>query len=114
MVGFGVGAVTVAVGVLSKITAATSGVGDASAVKVGGGVAVTVSSTTNGTGRVGVSDGTTAGAGVDVKTDPPRGVGVAYCPHRDALPTQDAVIKETAINKAESRLTFCPFRELYL
>jgi hypothetical protein len=112
MVGFGVGAV--AVGVPSKTTDATSGVGDASIVKVGSIVGVIVSSTTNGLSRVGVSDGTTAGAGVDVRTGPPRGVGVAYCPHRDALPTQDAVIKETAINKTESLLTFGPFKELYL
>ena len=53
-------------------------------------------------------------SGVEVRGEPPMGVGVAYCPHRDALPTQDALIKETAINKAESRLTFCPFKELYL
>jgi hypothetical protein len=110
MVGFGLGAV----GVLSKTTAATSVVGDDWVVTVGRGVNVVVSSTTNGTGRVGGTDGTTAGAGVEVRGDPPTGVGVAYCPHRDALPTQDALIKETAINKAKSRLTFCPFRELYL
>jgi hypothetical protein len=112
MVGLGVGAV--AVGVLSKITAATSIVGDDSIVTVGTDVNVVVASTTNGPGRVGVSDSTTAGAGVEVGRDPPTEVGVVYCPHRDALPTQDAVIKETAINSAESRLTFRPFRELYL
>jgi hypothetical protein len=54
------------------------------------------------------------GVEVDVTGAPPIDVGVRYCPHRDASPTQDAVIKETAINKAESRLTFRPFRELYL
>jgi hypothetical protein len=112
MVGFGVGAV----GVLSKATDATSGVDVkvGTAVRVGTDVNVIVCSTTNGPGRVGVSNRTTAGAGVEVRAEPPWGVGVVYCPHRDALPTQDAVIKETAINKAESRLTFCPFKELYL
>ena len=101
-------------GVLDTETAATSGVGDVSAVKVGMGVIVVVTSTTNGPARVGVSDGTIAGALVDVSEGPPKGVGVVYCPHRDALPTQDAVIKEIAINNTESRLTFRPFRELYL
>jgi hypothetical protein len=112
MVGFGVGAV--GVGVISKTTDATSAVGEAATVKVGSMVGVIVFSTTNGLSRPGVLDGTTAGAGVEVGIEPPRGVGVAYCPHRDALPTQDAVIKETAINKTESRLTFCPLKELYL
>ena len=110
MVGSGVGPV----GVLSNSTVATSGVADASTEAVGIGVKVVVSSTTNGPIKVGVSEGTTAGAGVEVGESPPGGVGVAYCPHRDALPTQDVVIKETAINKTKSRLTFRPFRELYL
>jgi hypothetical protein len=54
------------------------------------------------------------GVDVDVTGSPPTAVGVRYCPHRDALPTQDAVIKETAIDKTKSRRTFFPFRELYL
>jgi hypothetical protein len=114
MVGAGEG--LVGVGELSTTKAAGSGVNDGSAVRVGRGVKVVVTSTTKGLGWVGVSDGTTAGMGVDVDVTgaPPIGVGVRYCPHRDASPTQDAVIKETAINKAESRLTFRPFRELYL
>jgi hypothetical protein len=112
MVGFGVGAV--GVGVLAKTTDATSRVGDDSKVAVGTGVNVVVSSTTNKPARVGVLDGATTGTVVEVGGEPPGGVGVAYCPHRDALPTHDAVIKETTINKAESRLTFRPFRELYL
>ena len=62
MVGLGVGAVAV----LSNETAATSGVGELSTVKVGKGVKVVVSSTTNSPERVGVSDGTTAGALVGV------------------------------------------------
>jgi hypothetical protein len=44
-----------------------------------------------------------------VKRAPPTDVGVVYCPHREALPIQEVVIKETAINNAEIRLTFCPF-----
>jgi hypothetical protein len=110
MVGVGVGLVSV----LSTRRAATSGVGDVSRVTVGKGVNVVVSSKTKGPGWVGVSDGTTTGIGVEVAGAPPSGVGVRYCPHREALPTQDAVIKETAINKAESRLTLRPFSELYL
>ncbi len=112
MVGSGVGAV--GVGEFFKTTEATSAVGDDAFVEVGTGVNVDVCSATNGPGRVGVPDGATTGAGVEVREDLPKGVGVVYCPHSDALPTQDAVIKETAINKTESRLTFRPFRELYL
>lgn len=77
-----------------------------------------VGSVTKGTDEVDVSVGTTAGEGIEVNVAvrgaPPTGVGVTYCPHRDALPTHEAVIKETAINKAESRLTLRPFQELYL
>lgn len=105
---------------LSTTTAATCGVAEISPVGVNTGTTVDVSViTTNGPGKVGV--GVTEGARTvtevadgKVTGAPPSGVGVGYCPHRDALPTQDAVIKETAINKAESRLTLNPFRELYL
>ena len=110
MVGLGVGAV----GVSCAVMAATSGVGDISVVKVGIAVKVVATSTTNGPAGVGVSEGTTTGRLVEVRTGPPEGVGDVYCPHRDALPTQDAVNKEIAINNTGIRLTLRPFKELYL
>jgi hypothetical protein len=36
---------------------------------------------------------------------PPGGVGVKYCPHREAFPAQDARKKEAAIIKPISRFT---------
>ena len=102
------------VDVLSTSTEATCGVADASGVTEGIEVNVVVTSKTKGPDNVGLIVGGRAGAAVEVAGAPPIGVGVTYCPHRDVLPTQDAVIKETAINKAEIRLTLCPFRELYL
>jgi hypothetical protein len=76
---------------------------------VGVGVKDSVISTTAGFSGVGVSVGSDTGTAVKVGEAPPRGVGVAYWPHKDALPTQEAVRKETAINNAEIRLTFRPF-----
>jgi hypothetical protein len=54
---------------------------------------------------VGVVVATTAGAGETVGEFPPDAVGVAYCPHKEAFPTQDASKKETAIKKLISRFT---------
>jgi len=54
---------------------------------------------------VGVCVTTTAGAGEDVEGIPPNGVGVAYCPHKEAFPPQDASKKEAAIKKPISRFT---------
>jgi hypothetical protein len=72
-------------------------------------VKVVVISNTKGPDGVGVPGAVITGSGVEVGTTPPTGVGVEYCPQREALPTQEAVIKETAIIKTESRLTICPF-----
>jgi hypothetical protein len=36
---------------------------------------------------------------------PPNGVGVAYCPHREGVPPQDASRKEAAIKKLIRRFT---------
>ncbi len=99
---------------LSTMIAATSWVTNASWVAVGWGVEAVVSPIISGRASVGVIGWKTAGSGVEVGAKPPSGVGVVYCPHRDALPTHDAVNKETAINRPESRLTFRPLRELYL
>jgi hypothetical protein len=80
------------------------------AVTVGSGVFVGAISVTDAPNAVGVGEGTIAvEEGI-----PPGGVGVRYCPHRDASPTQDARRKETAINRAKIRFTIRPLRELYL
>ena len=85
---------------------------NASFVEVDDGTDVEVGadSVTNEPNAVGVIEGTiTVEEGM-----PPGGVGVKYCPHKDALPTQDAVSKEMATNKAGIRFTIRPLRELYL
>src|SRR5215203_1340449 len=68
--------------------------------------------TTNGVCTIGVSDTKIVGTGEDVGAAPPIGVGVAYCPHRDALPTHEAVVKDTAIKKPRIRFTIRPLRQL--
>ena len=75
---------------------------------------VVVTPNTKGPRAVGVSGTYIAGAGEEVGGMPPNGVGVAYCPHRDALPAHEVVMKETAIKRPRIRFTFRPFRELYL
>ena len=70
--------------------------------------------TTNGPNAVGVSETKIAGAGEDVDVVPPSGVGVAYCPHKDAFPTHEAPAKDTATKSPRIRFTIRPFRELYL
>jgi hypothetical protein len=90
--------------VLSIKGATVSGVTNASLVTVGEGRGVTSTAAMKGLSAVGVTDGITTGEDTGV----PNGVGVRYCPHRDALPTQDAVSKETVINKAEMRFTIRP------
>ena len=82
----------------------------ASLVTVGNGVDVSTTAGTKRGSAVGVSVGAIA-----VKVGmPPGGVGVKYCPHKDMLPTQDAVSKETAIDRPRIRFTIRPLRELYL
>jgi len=101
-------------GVLSTGGEATSCVTNASWVAVGTGVGVVVTPNTKGPRAVGVSGIYAAGAGEDVGGMPPNGVGVAYCPHSDALPTHEVAMKETAIKRLGIRFMFRPFRELYL
>ena len=96
------------------IREATSWVMNVSLTAVGEGVKVAVGSMTTVGSAVAVSVGGRTGAGVTVGEAPPTGVGVAYWPHKDALPTQEAVRKETAINNVEIRLTFRPCGVLYL
>ena len=87
---------------------------NASLVAVGKGVDVSVGTdaTTKGPNAVGVCEGTITATVAEGR--PPGGVGVKYSPHKDALPTQEAVSKETAINRAGIRFTIGPLRELYL
>jgi len=80
------------------------------AVSVGAGVWVGAISVANRLMAVGVCVGITA---VE-EGSPPGGVGVRYCPHKDASPTQDAIRKETAITRTKIRFTVRPLRELYL
>ena len=61
--------------------------------------------TTKGLISVGVCVITTAGAGEEVAGILPDGVGVAYCPHKEAFPAQDVSKKEAAIKKLISRFT---------
>jgi hypothetical protein len=70
--------------------------------------------TTNEPNAVGVSGTKIAGAGEDVGAVPPSGVGVAYCPHKDAFPRHEPPAKDTAIRRPRIRFTIRPFRELYL
>ena len=67
---------------------------------------------TNGLTVAGVWVGTTAGEAVG--GSPPNGVGVTYCPHKDAFPVQEASKKEAAIKKLISRFTKKSAEELYL
>src|SRR5215211_5907250 len=93
----------------------TSWVTKASLVMVEvGAIRSAASLTTSGPNAVGVSGTKIAGSGENVGAEPPSGVGVAYCPHRDALPTHEAVAKDTAIKRPRIRFTIRPFRELYL
>ena len=87
------------IGVFS-VRAATSWVTNAS-LKVGVGVMVFVTAAvTNG-----FAGSVATGAEAEAGGTPPSGVGVAYCPHNDALPPLDASNKEAAIKKLISRFT---------
>lgn len=86
------------------VSDATSCVTNAS-LNVGAGVTGSTVPTTKGLMAAGVCVATTAGAGEDVGGFPPIGVGVVYCPHREAFPAQDASKKEAAIKKLISRFT---------
>jgi hypothetical protein len=68
---------------------------------------VTGTSETTGMTDSEVCVGITVGAGGEVGEAPPSGVGVAYCPHRDAFPPHaDAVSRnEAAIKKLIGRFT---------
>ena len=91
---------------VSFVRATTSCVTNASLnVEVGViGTAVFVFSMTGGRG---VSVAARVGTGEEVAGMPPRGVGVAYCPHNEAFPLHaDAVNKkDAAIKKLISRFT---------
>jgi hypothetical protein len=67
-------------------------------------VGVTVSAIASKAIGSGVCVGIT-GTEVDVGGMPPRGVGVKYCPHKEAFPAQDARKNDAAIIKLISRFT---------
>lgn len=98
------------VSVLSTAVEVASGVTNASLVAVGIAVSVGITSVTNDPSAVGVAEGAVIGA----KDTPLSAVGVKYCPHSDASPTQEDMRKETAINRIEMRFTIRPLEELYL
>jgi hypothetical protein len=54
---------------------------------------------------VGVVVITAGEIGDEVGGMPPSGVGVAYCPHNEAFPPQDAIKKVAGIKKLISRFT---------
>jgi hypothetical protein len=87
-----------------SVRGVTSCVTNAS-LNVGTGVTESTVPTTKGLIVAGVCVATTAGAGEEVDGFPPNGVGVVYCPHREALPAQDASKKEAVIKKLISRFT---------
>jgi hypothetical protein len=82
-------------------------------VEVGATIAA-ASLTTNGLNAVGVSSAKICRTGDAMGDTPPSGVGVAYCPHRDASPTHEQVAKATRIKRTRICFTINPFRELYL
>jgi hypothetical protein len=91
-----------AVGILVSSAAAVAGWVTNASLNVG--VGVVVASITKGLIVVGVCVTTTAGIGDKVGI-PPGGVGVAYCPHRDAFPPQEASKKEATMKKLINRFT---------
>jgi len=93
----------VGTGVFS-VSEATSCVTNAS-LNVDVGVTGSTVSMTKGLMVVGVVVAMTAGAGAEVGGTPPNGVGVMYCPHKEAFPAQDASKNEAAIKKLISRFT---------
>jgi len=64
-------------------------------------VGVTVESGTSVAvgGNTNTSVGTKVGSGVDVSGIQPKGVGVEYCPHKDAFPTHDERMNIDVKNK---------------
>jgi hypothetical protein len=81
--------------------AAVSGVTNASLKE---GVGVTVFAAASNAKASGVCVGMT-GMGDEVGGMPPSAVGVAYCPHKDAFPLQDASKKDAAIIELIRRFT---------
>src|SRR5215212_4356275 len=71
-------------------------------LNVGVGVSASTTSSTNGSAVIVT---VIAGGGDDVGGMPPRAVGVAYCPHNEAFPPQDAIKKDAAIKILISRFT---------
>jgi hypothetical protein len=62
----------------------------------------------------GVSVTKTSGCTDAVSGIPPRGVGVWYCPHNDALPMQEDIKKDARVEKMMIRFTKSPLERLYL
>ena len=79
-----------AANVADSITDVAPCVTKASFTRVGVGVFVVVIPKLIGSTGIGVSVKAVVGIGDGVEGTPPSGVGVVYCPHKDAFPTQEA------------------------
>lgn len=101
-------------GALSIVEVAISCVTKTSGPVVREGAISVASATRIGSNAAGVAEIKIGGTGEDVGAAPGNAVGVAYCPHNDALLTHEAVAKVTPIKRAKTRFTIRPFRELYL
>jgi len=74
-------------------------------MEVGVGVNVVVTPNDSGSIGAGVSVTRLCGIGEEVGGIPPSGVGVAYCPHKEAFPMQDASMEDVIMRKMMARFT---------
>jgi hypothetical protein len=59
----------------------------------------------SGTTGTGVFVELISGIGEEVGGKPPSGVGVVYCPHKDAFPTQEASMEDEITKRIIARFT---------
>ena len=86
-------------------TDVTPCVTNASFTRVGVDVFVVVMPNVIASTGIGVSVSVVVGNGEDVGGTPPNGVGVVYCPHRDAFPTQETSRQAEIIRGKMTRFT---------
>jgi len=85
----------------------------ASFTSVGVGVFVVVMPNARGSKGTGVSVRAIVGMGDEVGGTPPNGVGVVYCPHKDAFPTQETRRQAKIIIGKRTRFTVGIIPALY-
>ena len=86
-------------------TDVTPCVTNASFISVGVGVFVVVMPNARGSKGMGVSVRVVVGTGDEVGGTPPNGVGVVYCPHKEAFPAQDTSMQDEIIRGKRTRFT---------